>query len=113
MLTFVSAGIPSAILLGMLGVFLPRFFTHFHMQLFAIGGTLALVRTIDTLAVDLPIGWAMDKFRHAAWPLSGLVRRRRTLIVMLGTYMLLNPPPHMTHGLPGRLVPARCGSASR
>ncbi len=37
-LTFVSAGIPSAILLGMLGVFLPRFFTHFHMQLFAIGG---------------------------------------------------------------------------
>ena len=94
-LTFVSAGIPSAILLGMLGVFLPRFFTHFHMQLFAIGGTLALVRTIDTLAVDLPIGWAMDKFRtplgrYRAWFVAG------TPIVMLGTYMLFNPPPHMT-----------------
>jgi glycoside/pentoside/hexuronide:cation symporter, GPH family len=94
-LTFVSAGIPSAILLGMLGVFLPRFFTHFHMQLFAIGGTLALVRTIDTLAVDLPIGWAMDKFRtplgrYRTWFVAG------TPIVMLGTYMLFNPPLHMT-----------------
>jgi glycoside/pentoside/hexuronide:cation symporter, GPH family len=94
-LTFVSAGIPSAILLGMLGVFLPRFFTHFHMQLFAIGGTLALVRTIDTLAVDLPIGWAMDKIttplgRYRTWFVAG------TPIVMLGTYMLFNPPPHMT-----------------
>jgi len=94
-LTFVSAGIPSAILLGMLGVFLPRFFTHFHMQLFAIGGTLALVRTLDTLAVDLPIGWAMDKFRtplgrYRTWFVAGAP------IVMLGTYMLFNPPPHMT-----------------
>ena len=79
----------------MLGVFLPRFFTHFHMQLFAIGGTLALVRTIDTLAVDLPIGWAMDKIRtplgrYRTWFVAG------TPIVMLGTYMLFNPPPHMT-----------------
>ena len=94
-LTFVSAGIPQAILLGMLGVFLPRFFTHFHMQLFAIGGTLALVRTIDTLAVDLPIGWAMDKFRtplgrYRAWFVAGAP------IVMLGTYMLFNPPKDMT-----------------
>ena len=94
-LTFVSAGIPSAILLGMLGVFLPRYFTHFHMQLFAIGGTLALVRTLDTLAVDLPIGWAMDKVRtplgrYRAWFVAGAP------IVMLGTYMLFNPPPHMT-----------------
>ncbi|HEY1751267.1 MAG TPA: MFS transporter, partial [Caulobacteraceae bacterium] len=94
-LTFVSAGIPQAILLGMLGVFLPRFFTHFGMPLFAVGGTLALVRSIDTLAVDLPIGWAMDKFRtplgrYRAWFIGG------TPIVMLGAYMLFNPPPHMT-----------------
>ena len=94
-LTFVSAGIPQAILLGMLGVFLPRFFTHFSMKLFAIGGTLALVRTVDTLAVDLPIGWAMDKVttpigRYRAWFVAGAP------IVMLGTYMLFNPPPHMT-----------------
>ena len=96
-LTFVSAGIPSAILLGMLGVFLPRFFTHFHMQLFAIGGTLALVRTIDTLVVDLPIGWAMDKVRtplgrYRAWFVAGAP------IVMIGTYMLFNPPRAMTTG---------------
>jgi Na+/melibiose symporter-like transporter len=94
-LTFVSAGIPQAILLGMLAVFLPRFFTHFHMQLFAIGGTLALVRTIDTLAVDLPIGWAMDKVRtpigrYRPWFVGGAP------IVALGAYMLFNPPPHMT-----------------
>jgi glycoside/pentoside/hexuronide:cation symporter, GPH family len=94
-LTFVSATIPSAILLGMLGVFLPRYFTHFGMTLFAVGGTLALVRTIDTLAVDLPIGWAMDKFRtpigrYRAWFIAGAP------VVMLGTYMLFNPPRHMT-----------------
>ncbi|HUO11698.1 MAG TPA: MFS transporter [Caulobacteraceae bacterium] len=94
-LTFVSAGIPQAALLGMLAVFLPRFFTHFGMSLFAIGGTLALVRTVDTLAVDLPIGWAMDKVRtpigrYRAWFVAGAP------IVMLGVYMLFNPPPHMT-----------------
>jgi glycoside/pentoside/hexuronide:cation symporter, GPH family len=94
-LTFVSAGIPSAILLGMLGVFLPRYFTHFGMKLFAVGGTLALVRTIDTLAVDLPIGWVMDKVktplgRYRLWFIGGAP------IVMLGTYMLFNPPRHMT-----------------
>ena len=66
-LTFVSASIPSAILLSMLGVFLPRYFTHFHLPLMAIGGTLALVRTIDTLAIDLPIGWAMDRVASRPW----------------------------------------------
>lgn len=94
-LTFVSPTIPSAMLLGMLGVFLPRYFTHFGMKLMAVGGALALVRTIDTLAVDLPIGWAMDKFRtpigrYRPWFVAGAP------IVMLGTYMLFNPPRHMT-----------------
>jgi len=93
--TFVSASIPSAILLGMLGVFLPRYFTHFHLQLFAIGGTLALVRTVDTLGVDLPIGWAMDRFRtrfgrYRPWYVAGAP------ILMLGAYMLFNPPAKMT-----------------
>ena len=112
-LTFVSAGIPSAILLGMLGVFLPRYFTHFpYASCFAIGGTLALVRTIDTLAVDLPIGWAMDKVRtpfgrYRAWFVAGAP------IVMLGTYMLFNPPQAHDHVLPGRAGTCCCGSASR
>ncbi|HLY79521.1 MAG TPA: MFS transporter [Caulobacteraceae bacterium] len=90
-LTFVSAYIPSAMLLGMLGVFLPRYFTHFGLGLLAVGGTLALVRSIDTLAVDLPIGWAMDKTktrfgRYRPWYVAGAP------IVMLGVYMLFNPP---------------------
>lgn len=98
-LTFVSAGIPSAILLGMLGLFLPRYFSHFFLNpkaaLGLIGITLAGVRTIDTLAVDLPIGWAMDKVRtpigrYRAWFVAGAP------IVMLGTYMLFNPPHHLT-----------------
>ncbi|HEX4095939.1 MAG TPA: MFS transporter [Caulobacteraceae bacterium] len=94
-LSFVSASIPSAILLGMLGVFLPRYFTHFHLPLLAIGGTLALVRTIDTLAVDLPIGWAMDRFRtrfgrYRPWYVAGAP------ILLIGTYMLFNPPAKMT-----------------
>lgn len=100
-LTFVSASIPQAILLGMLGLFLPRYFTHFFphpkLALGLIGGTLALVRTVDTLAVDLPIGWAMDKVttrigRYRPWFVAGAP------IVMIGTYMLFNPPSTMTTG---------------
>jgi Na+/melibiose symporter-like transporter len=100
-LIFVSAGIPQAILLGMLGLFLPRYFTHFFpnpkLALALIGVTLAGVRTIDTLAVDLPIGWAMDRFhtrfgRYRPWFVAG------TPIVMIGAYMLFNPPAHMTTG---------------
>ena len=103
-LTFVSAGIPQAILLGMLGLFLPRYFTHFFpnpkLALALIGVTLAGVRTIDTLAVDLPIGWAMDKVRtpfgrYRPWFVGGAP------IVMLGTYMLFNPPRGMTTGYLG------------
>jgi Na+/melibiose symporter-like transporter len=95
--TFVSASIPSAILLGMLGVFLPRHFTRFHLSLMAIGYTLAAVRTIDTLGVDLPIGWAMDRFRtpigrYRPWYIAGAP------ILMLGAYMLFNPPKTMTMG---------------
>jgi Na+/melibiose symporter-like transporter len=98
-LAYVSTSIPQAILLGMLGVFLPRYFTHFFPDpkkaLFIIGGTLALVRTVDTLAVDLPIGWAMDKFstrfgRYRPWYVVG------TPITLIGTYMLFNPPHGMT-----------------
>jgi glycoside/pentoside/hexuronide:cation symporter, GPH family len=96
-LTFVSASIPSAILLSMLGVFLPRYFTHFHLPLLAIGATLAGVRTIDTLAIDLPIGWAMDRFRtrfgrYRPWFVAGAP------ILLVGTYMLFNPPAKMSMG---------------
>jgi glycoside/pentoside/hexuronide:cation symporter, GPH family len=94
-LTFVSATIPGAALLGMLAVFLPRFFTHFHMTLFAVGGALALVRTVDTFLVDLPIGWAMDKFRtrfgrYRPWFVVGAP------ITGVGIFMLFNPPANMT-----------------
>ncbi len=98
-LTFVSAGIPAAILLGMLGVFLPRYFSHYFPNpktaLGVIGVTLAGVRTIDTLGVDLPIGWLMDKIRtpfgrYRPWFVAGAP------IVMVGAYMLFNPPRHMT-----------------
>src|SRR5580698_3800720 len=98
-LIFVSAGIPQAILLGMLGLFLPRYFTHFFphpkLALALIGVTLAGVRTIDTLGVDLPIGWAMDKFttrfgRYRPWYVAGAP------FVMIGAYMLFNPPRGMT-----------------
>jgi GPH family glycoside/pentoside/hexuronide:cation symporter len=100
-LAFVSATIPSAMLLGMLGLFLPRYFTHFFpnpkLALGLIGVTLAGVRTIDTLAVDLPIGWAMDKFRtrfgrYRPWYVAGAP------IVMIGVYMLFNPPRPLTVG---------------
>jgi Na+/melibiose symporter-like transporter len=103
-LTYVSSGIPSAMLLGMLAVFLPRYFTHFFPNpktaLITIGVTLAGVRTIDTLGVDLPIGWVMDKVRtpfgrYRPWFVAGAP------IVMVGAYMLFNPPRHMTMGYLG------------
>ena len=83
----------------MLGLFLPRYFTHFFphpkLALALIGVTLAGVRTIDTLGVDLPIGWAMDKFttrfgRYRPWYVAGAP------FVMIGAYMLFNPPRGMS-----------------
>ncbi|MFI4934716.1 MAG: MFS transporter [Caulobacterales bacterium] len=94
-LAFVSATIPSAVLLGMLGVFLPRFFaSHMGLSLIAVGGTLAGVRLLDTFAVDLPLGWLMDHTRtrvgrYRPWYLAAAP------ILILGVYMLFNPPRPM------------------
>jgi glycoside/pentoside/hexuronide:cation symporter, GPH family len=94
-LSFVSATIPAAILLGMLGVFLPRYFATLGLSLFAVGGTISLVRLFDTFAVDLPLGWMMDKTatpigRYKPWYIAGAP------ILMLGVYMLFNPPKPMS-----------------
>ena len=93
-LSFVSATIPAAVLLGMLGVFLPRYFATLGLSLFAVGGTISLVRLVDTFAVDLPLGWLMDKTatpigRYKPWYIAGVP------ILALGIYMLFNAPKPM------------------
>jgi GPH family glycoside/pentoside/hexuronide:cation symporter len=92
---FVSATIPGAILLGMLGVYLPRYFAVLGLPLFTVGATFSLVRVVDTLTVDLPLGWGMDHTRsplgrYKPWFLLGAP------ILMVGVYMLFNPP-HPIH----------------
>lgn len=93
-LSFVSATIPAAVLLSMLGVFLPRYFATLGLSLFAVGGTISLVRLVDTFAVDLPLGWLMDKTatpigRYKPWYIAGVP------ILALGIYMLFNAPKPM------------------
>ena len=93
-LSFVSATIPAAVLLGMLGVFLPRYFATLGLSLFAVGGVISLVRLVDTFAVDLPLGWLMDKTttpigRYKPWYIAGVP------ILALGIYMLFNAPKPM------------------
>src|SRR5271154_1193792 len=76
-LSFVSATIPAAVLLGMLGVFLPRYFATLGLSLFAGGGVSSLGRLVDPFAVYLPLGWLMDKTttpigRYKPWYIAGV-----------------------------------------
>lgn len=97
-LAFASAGIPGAALATMMGNFMPRFFAgHMGLKLTAVGAVIASVRLIDTLAIDLPLGWAMDHTRtrlgrYRPWYILGAP------VLLLAVWMLFNPPTGMTAG---------------
>jgi hypothetical protein len=68
---------PAYLLLGVMGVYLPKFYaSHLGISLLVLGGTIAAVRLSD-LGVDLVLGMLMDKTktpigRYRPWYLLGL-----------------------------------------
>jgi Na+/melibiose symporter-like transporter len=94
LLIFASSGVPGAVLTDMLGTFLPRFYARIGLSMLVVGSTFALVRLLDSLFIDLALGWAMDHTRtrigrYRPWFIAGAP------ILMVGIYMLFNPPAHI------------------
>lgn len=88
---FASAGIPGAMLMLILGTYLPRFYAgHLGIALTAVAAAIATVRLID-IGFDLVIGYFMDKTRtrfgrYRVWYAAGMP------ILWLAIYKVLNPP---------------------
>jgi GPH family glycoside/pentoside/hexuronide:cation symporter len=91
LLAFSSGSIPAYLLLGIMGVYLPKFYAgHMGISLLALGGTIAMIRLLD-LGVDIALGILMDKTRtpigrYKPWYLLGLP------VVCLAVYKAFNPP---------------------
>jgi GPH family glycoside/pentoside/hexuronide:cation symporter len=92
LLAFATGSMPVWILVTLMGVYIPRFYAgHLGIPLIAVGGAIAFVRLTD-LAIDLGLGWLMDKTRtpfgrYRPWYALGLP------ILWIGTYRIFNPPP--------------------
>ncbi len=90
-LAFASSAIPSAAMLLMIGVYMPRFYAgHVGVSLIAVSAALTLVRLID-IAFDPFIGSVMDRTktpigRYRPWMIIGAP------ILMASIYMLFSPP---------------------
>ena len=88
---FSAGSIPAYLLLGVMGVYMPKFYaSHLGISLLALGGTIALIRLAD-LGVDIVLGLLMDKTktmigRYRPWFLLGLP------VVCLAVYKAFNPP---------------------
>jgi GPH family glycoside/pentoside/hexuronide:cation symporter len=88
---FSSGSIPAYLLLGIMGVYLPKFYaSHLGISLLALGGTIAAIRLVD-LGIDIALGIVMDKTktpmgRYKPWFLLGLP------VVALAVYKAFNPP---------------------
>lgn len=91
LLAFSGGSIAAAMLLGVMGVYLPRFYAaHLGISLLKVGATIAVVRLAD-LGVDLLLGWLMDKTktpmgRFRPWYLAGLP------LMAFAVYKVFNPP---------------------
>jgi Na+/melibiose symporter-like transporter len=91
LLAFSAGSIPGYLLVGIMGVYLPRFYAgHLGIGLLELGATIAGIRLAD-LAIDLFLGIAMDKTktpigRYRAWYLLGLP------VVALAVWKVFNPP---------------------
>ncbi|WP_297696926.1 MFS transporter [Phenylobacterium sp.] len=91
LLAFSAGSIPGAMTLGMMGVYLPRFYAaHLGISLLTLGGAIAVIRLSD-IGVDLGLGWLMDKTKTAIgrfkpWYLAGLP------VAVIAIYMVFNPP---------------------
>ncbi|MFL5297118.1 MAG: MFS transporter [Phenylobacterium sp.] len=91
LLAFSSGSIPAYLLLGVMGVYLPKFYaSHLGISLLALGGTIALIRLAD-LGVDILLGILMDKTktpigRYRPWYLLGLP------VLCFAVFKTFNPP---------------------
>ncbi|HSV03474.1 MAG TPA: MFS transporter [Phenylobacterium sp.] len=91
LLAFAGGSIGSAMLLGVMGVYLPRFYAaKMGISLLVIGGAIAVIRLTD-LGVDLGLGWLMDKTktplgRFRPWYLAGLP------VMAFAIFKAFNPP---------------------
>jgi Na+/melibiose symporter-like transporter len=88
---FSAGSIPAYLLLGIMGVYLPRFYAgHLGMSLLTLGAAIAVIRLAD-LGIDLFLGMAMDKTmtafgRYRPWYLLGLP------VLALAVFKVFNPP---------------------
>ena len=88
---FSAGSIPAYLLLGIMGVYLPKFYaSHLGISLLALGGTIALIRLID-LGIDIFLGIVMDKTktaigRYKPWFFLGLP------VMAIAVYKAFNPP---------------------
>ena len=88
---FSAGSIPAYLLLGVMGVYLPKFYaSHLGISLLVLGSTIALIRFAD-LGVDIVLGMLMDKTktaigRYRPWYLLGLP------VLALAVYKTFNPP---------------------
>lgn len=91
LLAFAGGSMPAYIMLGITGVYLPKFYAgHLGVSLLTLGATIAMIRLAD-LGVDLGLGILMDKTktaigRYKPWYLLGLP------VVCLAVYKAFNPP---------------------
>ena len=91
LLAFSAGSIPGYLLLGIMGVYLPRFYAgHLGISLLTLGATIAVIRLGD-LGIDLLLGILMDKTktpigRYKPWYMLGIP------VVFLAVYKVFNPP---------------------
>jgi Na+/melibiose symporter-like transporter len=91
LLAFATGSIPAYLLLGIMGVYLPKFYAStLGVSLLALGGTIAVIRLAD-LAIDITLGILMDSTktalgRYRPWFLLGVP------VLALAVYKVFNPP---------------------
>jgi GPH family glycoside/pentoside/hexuronide:cation symporter len=98
---FSAGSIPAYLLLGIMGVYLPKFYaSHLGISLLTLGATIAAIRLSD-LGIDIVLGILMDKTRtplgrYRPWYLLGLP------VLGLAVFKVFNPP--VDAGIPYLLV---------
>jgi Na+/melibiose symporter-like transporter len=91
LLAFAAGSIPAYLLLGIMGVYLPKFYAStLGVSLLALGGTIAVIRLAD-IGIDLVLGMLMDATktvvgRYRPWFLLGIP------VLALSVYKVFNPP---------------------
>jgi Na+/melibiose symporter-like transporter len=99
LLAFSGGSIPAYLLVGVMGVYLPRFYAgHLGIGLMELGAAIAGIRLVD-IGIDLAIGMAMDKTRtplgrYRPWFLLGLP------VLAVAVFKVFNPP-EAPSGSPG------------